>query len=642
MSLKSDIYTMLRSFAHHQNNALIQYSEFCDYMKRYAHHHIEEKPQLLPYMNNPQAAMANDIAQLSAENKLIITDVNTDKETIFVISFYTDKYTNIYRIMQNKPNILYPVLDDLPKNTPPETVEQKQASSFLLERLEQENTPKKVEQNSQNKPNNHSLYGLSLPREMPIILLPATVPVNTLLDIAIAKIRIMLDKDEYHDYFLKKLKISNPGKELSVKNFFNQVIQRPTETLESIKTSSETFYFWSQLCYFIRQDYEKVKDYTVEDLSVLQSVYLTEICIGFFKSKIQQNNLRTNAFLEFSKNINKPPYFYSTDGILQFVDKNGKLLLGQYTREELNSFLTKKLTTEKSDMLPELFTFTIEAGTRYYICKTKVFQLIIRLCNDSRETIKDNFTKEWTKKLREFSTEPEMKDQIAFEKRLINDVKTYSPVLYAILNAKFLSPLQYENTNKNNTHKITLFSNEKLRPYSELLMLSRHEILTDVKIMLPFWYTTPIISWFARLFLGGSAKNKSQKSSYVTLQSDEDILKPKNSRKTDLKHAANKLAEQMIEPNSTLDRELASYENEWNTLIGKKLRDNLTEDVNSLVRDYLRKIIRTMQGSSFTKDRIENLTETLISSPGLKKIHNKDALSMYIQLYIIKIIQNTK
>ena len=111
-------------------------------------------------------------------------------------------------------------------------------------------------------------------------------------------------------------------------------------------------------------------------------------------------------------------------------------------------------------------------------------------------------------------------------------------------------------------------------------------------------------------------------------------------RKKDLVNAARALEEKIIPQGSTLDRELHSYEHQWNMLINKKLAEDLTEDVNSLIRDYVRKTIRTLQGSSFTDERVRGLAESLAKTPSLQRIKDQEELTMYIQLYIIKLVKN--
>ena len=52
--------------------------------------------------------------------------------------------------------------------------------------------------------------------------------------------------------------------------------------------------------------------------------------------------------------------------------------------------------------------------------------------------------------------------------------------------------------------------------------------------------------------------------------------------------AAASIEKILVPPDSSLDSELTSYLNEWNHLLDKEAKKNLTEDVNSLIRDYLR------------------------------------------------------
>ncbi|OJF76747.1 MAG: hypothetical protein BKP49_05325 [Treponema sp. CETP13] len=640
MSMKSDIYTMLRSFAHHQKSANISYAEFCDYMKRFAQHHIDKKPQLLPFLTNPSNAMAKEIDQLEKEGLLLILNPEIDKKSLIIISYYTEKYATLYKEMDKQPTIPFPIETDLPKNIPSEVVDKRDASSFLIERLNEKET-----QDTKIKINIYALYGLILPHNLPVLLFPGSLDVMYLLEISISKLRTMLQKEEFHDYFLKKIRISNPGRELSVKTFFTQILMRPQETITAIKEGSETFYYWSQLCFFIRQDFEKVKDYTADDLSLLQSVFVIETCLNYFKSKVKKETEKENAFKELTTILNKPPYYFDSAKIPLFKDSNGNSLLGQYTKEELNSFLLNKTTSPENNKLPDLLTFTIASGQRFYIFKSKVIPLIVRLLNDTRETIKTNLIKQWSTDCRNFISNETMKNQAEFEKKLEKDVECLSPVLYSLLHSNFLSLVHFESqsSNQQNTKIINLFSNGKLLPYSQLLMLSRQEMVTDTKIMLPFWYTIPVISWIAKLLFMGSSSKRKNKDNKIQKKNELNFSKSsrnKFSGKNDLRGGALNLEKDLVDPGSTLERELISYEHEWNRLLNKKANENLTEDVNAYIRDYLRRTLRTLQGSTFSKTRINAIAKTLITSPGLQNIPEKEALEMYIKLYIIKIIKN--
>ena len=164
--------------------------------------------------------------------------------------------------------------------------------------------------------------------------------------------------------------------------------------------------------------------------------------------------------------------------------------------------------------------------------------------------------------------------------------------------------------------------------------------------MLPFWYTMPVISWLANLFFRkkesnsttGSLKNISSENI-----SDDGTLGTSHktvSRKEAIAAAAKKISESLIPPGSTLDRELDSYLKQWNKMITKEGHTQLTEDVNTLIRDYMRKVIRTVSATTFTQERVQSLAETLCKTPNMQKINGGDALFMYVQLYRLRLVSN--
>ncbi len=648
MSENSSLYSLLKSFATHQNSGLLHLNDFSDYVRHYAQKHAAENPALNSYLGQSQDQMNKELSKLESQKKVRL--INSDGNYFVVlISFYAEKVAARYTDITNNAALSFPTPADLPKKFPDDALESATASEVLVPMLE-----------GQLKSESPVLYSLSLPRELPSLLYSSLTEPETLLEISLAKMRIMLSQDEYHDYFLKKLKISNPGKEISIKNFFTQFITKPVESLESLKNSGDVFFFWSQLCFFIRQDYDKVKDYTAEDISLLQSVFITEISNTFFKNRAQQNMQRSTALKNLEQNLSKPPYYFNRDAIIHFVDSRGVPLLGQYTEEDLNNFLHDRTTNIETNDLPELLTFrTVGSEQRYYITKQKVLPLIVRLCSDARDTVRDNLTKEWFNHYKQFETVPEMNDQKAFEKRLEKEVRSTSPILYALLNSNFLSLVHYESRMSHDpaTDKINLFSDGKLVSYSELLLMQRHEISTDARILLPFWYTTPIISWFAALFLGRTKKERRKEeekrpvkaTSHNAFEDEEENETFKRSRtretssqdrKKDLVAAAKKVEAHLVPQGSTLEREMSAYIHQWNRMLDKKNAEMLTEDVNSLIRDYMRKTLRTLTGSGMTVDRIENLATTLVKTPALSKIKDQEQLTMYVELYMVQIVKN--
>lgn len=635
MPATNDIYGLLRAYAHKQNSPIVLFAEFCDYMQKYARHYVEELPDLIVYLENPQSPLMTVLDDLAIQKKVLVYINDSGKKSISLPFFFIDKLVTRYKEIRENPAIPFPLDKEIPKTFPEEFQIQIILPEDLFALLDM------------NKPEDLILYRLVFQKELPSIMYPGNMAIGIIIEIALAKIRYFFRKDESKDYFAKKLAMSNPGKELSARSFMNQLLTKTSEVINSMKNGGEDFYFFSQIGMFIKQDFEKVKDKTAEDVSLIQSVHLMEFANSYYKNKIQQKLQTETALKNLELAMQKPPYYFNLDAISRFVDSHGIPLLGQFTEEDLSQFLQEKTTSGSMDNLPDLLTFKLHTGEHYYIYKDKVLQLILRLCTDARETLRSSIVSEWQSLLERFDTESAMKDQREFEKKLAIKTQKESPVLYTLLNAGFLSLIVYETQAVPETIavKTKLISNGRLIPYSELLLLNRSELLTDAKIRLPFWYTIPILSVFFAFFFRSKKQTPKKeipvkKTVMQAAESSDSKPREQKSRKDEIRGAAAQVEKDLVPPNSTLERELKSFENQWNRNIDKKKQAILTEDVNTLVRDYLRTILRTLRGSNFNTERVRNLAQTLVNTPSLVKIRDRDAISMYIQLYLLKLVKS--
>lgn len=222
MATTTNIQVLLKYYATRQNSAIVNVADFSEYMRRYAQHHVEEQPDLIQYLSNSLSLVKAEIAKLEEAKQVIWHSPETDKQEIIVIAYFIEKFATRYQEIKKNPVIPYPSHLYLPKNIPAEVYKKENADTFFAECLgNPENTEK-------------SLFCIQLPRGLPTILFPSTLPITILLEIAYAKLRIKLAKEEFHEYFLKKLKIANPGKEISVKNFFTALTQKPELAMSSM------------------------------------------------------------------------------------------------------------------------------------------------------------------------------------------------------------------------------------------------------------------------------------------------------------------------------------------------------------------------------------------------------------------------
>ena len=99
------------------------------------------------------------------------------------------------------------------------------------------------------------------------------------------------------------------------------------------------------------------------------------------------------------------------------------------------------------------------------------------------------------------------------------------------------------------------------------------------------------------------------------------------------------LRSQYVPAGKTIDATLAELAEKWNPLYAEEQKRHLVEDVNSLVRDYLRPVKRTFHVSPPTPQRIHALAEKLSESKALAKIRKRDILLRYLELYMIKCLE---
>ena len=626
------IGSLLRHFATKQQSAFVSFKDFLNYVKHYASRHLEEQANLIQYIEISDTMLLKEIEELSTKHEVSILNQNTGKVIIIVLTYYSVYFTNRYKEIQSNPSIPFPVISDLPKLVPNNSVEQRDAVDFIPEAL------------SKQTSGEVALFSLLLPRDITPILFPSGVPIEHLLNASISKIRQRLKKDEYHDYFLKKMRVANPNKEIGARGFFERFVQHP-EMQDFLDVKSEAFYYWNQLCYFIRLDFEKVKDRTAEDTNILQAIAVSEIWLSHLKDKDSMEQKKQQALKTLQENLARPPYFFTMESILKFKDAKGAPLYGQFSEDDLTEHLQKLTTETDGTDLPKLLVFKIDMGTRYFIYKTNVLPLILRLANEAHATIEKNLVDKWHKALLNFDKLPEMKDSKKFDIALKKEVEENSPVLYTLLNSNFLPLVNMELNNSPDGNSFNIFSGVKLHSYSELLMLRNSSILSRARGMLPFWYTIPILSSMIGFLLGKKkpARKKEPKPTVALVIEEvpvgQESQSGKNlSKKAMLQAQAKKLSQELIPSGSTVERELASYESLWNKMITKEARIQLTDDVNSLIRDYMRKIIKTISSGTFTLERVQSLARTLVKTPNMQKIREEESLYMYVQLYILKLV----
>jgi hypothetical protein len=221
-----------------------------------------------------------------------------------------------------------------------------------------------------------------------------------------------------------------------------------------------------------------------------------------------------------------------------------------------------------------------------------------------------------------------------FEKLLIRTTKNINPMLVSLLRDNRLL-LVYHEPKEPAEKSLILFDEEKLLPFSVLLKINRKDLLTDTRMLLPFWYSIAFLVRIITFFK--SLGKKPFPENY-----GEDPL-PEPPRNYNPFPSLKELMTELVPQGSTLAQALEEQETRWNTRLNPQARKDLETDVNTLILDRTRQLMRLSKRPRITQDFLDQTAVDFISeTPVLQQLNNHEALSLYIKLYIINLLQNKK
>ena len=633
MTQKTDLYSILVSYANKNNSPYIDIDPFLDFLGRLAKKYSEDQPEWLKWAHDRPVKFWAELAPLVEEDKCeLLTD--TESGRIYMPHYYLDVLKKAYQNAEEDADLPFPSEDFLRITLPENQVRLLSSENDILAYLErpQESDVPIL------KINFHEDCGSSL-------FLANMLP-RRLTEIAILKLRNYVQKGGNKDYLYHKLAPQLQGKESYLRDQFNQILLRPLECYSSIESGSDFSYlFWAHFCILIKNDIKKKKERLSEDVAAYQSVVIIDVISGYYKSLAVKQREVELAFKSLELHLAKPPYLYTLNQILKFTSAKGVLLLGQYTEDNLETWLKEKTTTSKNNQLPILLIVQTFNDERFYILKEKLLALCSRLLAEGRVKIKEELSKQWRKLLLEYESEGSMEDDREFEKYLEKLTDKLCPTLAAVLEDPKLLLVQEEMENGPNSipMSVRFYNKGQLLPYSSLLLMRRREMLSDTRLVLPFWYSlpiiTPIIAFFKRL-----AKNRSapKLSAAQALEGEHGPL-VEIDRAREIRTAAEDLEIDMVPSGYTLDSYLEELENRWSRLIDKQARENLIEDVKSLIRDNLRRNLKIQKNFSMSREAISQLaTNIVLRTPTLVTLSGRESLILYAELYLLKLLEHIK
>jgi hypothetical protein len=628
---QTDLYPILRAYANKSNSPYIDIDVFLDFLEKYALRKMENSPEWGKWTSETGVKFWSEMSGLVESGKCaLMADVPEGR--IYMPFYYVDLLQEAYRSVDDSADSPFPSEDSLHITIPDDQIRIVNLNSELEPFFGGEEKPPLP------------IIKLIFPDGFGSALILAPMIPRRLMEAALLKVRHYLRGHGNKEFAVHKLGPQLAGKEKYLRETIDQVMIRPLDCLNSLETYGDfSWLFWSYFCALVKIDIKKKKEALSEDIAAIQAVYTIEICNSFYKARAMRQREKEMAFRELEMRLEKPPCYFNMDAIAKFTNSKGTLLLGLYSREDLENYIKKRTTESKDELLPEWFILQGKNGERWFVKKDKFLPLCARLLIEARPLIKKAITSRWVKLIKQFHTEAAMDRDADFDKLLSSNTEKIMPVLMDLLQDEKLLWVyeEIEHTQGVIPSSSRIFSSGKLIPMNALYVIRRKDILTDAKLLLPFWYSTPILTAIIKFF-----KNLGKKKKKVIIDEDEETEEEKTGEKEtarDIRNAAEKVQAQLVPKGKTLDVYLTELEARWSRLLNKQARADLVADVNSLVRDYLRKTVRVHKSRKITTEGLAELADSIVEhTTALQSLGGQDSLRLYMELFMIKMLLTIK
>ena len=511
-------------------------------------------------------------------------------------------------------------------------------------------------------PGMRGVVKLQFPEGLDALVVPQESVGVPLVEAAVAKVGRYLQDGKNAGYAETKLAGVLRGSELAARQALEDVALRPKKAAATVISPSDFHYkFWTHLSNIVLQDFRSKSEKTDQDIAVVQSAYIIGYAVFHKKGAVQREKTWTEDRKSLETQVHRAPFVFGFQDLYSLKDDKGATFVTKHSQDFIHSFLKEMTKRAGEETLPVLIRLHAAAQKKdFFIHKDFIVPVFLKKLTECAEQMAKQYLDEWTAILREDRMPDPAKNDAAFRRDVETRVTSGFPLLAALANGSILFLAGEEARLAEETKKDLrrCFAVENiLRPFDELLGLSRVQLLKNARMYLPFWMTVPILSPILRMFrrmLAGrrnrgengeaaeSPAMPARPAAKIVAQTAPEAPPPKaQSRETLLRYqrSIQSLVSQYVPKGATVDVTLSQLSDKWNPLYAAAQKKNLVEDVNSLIRDFIRPIRRSFLVRPPDLARIHALAVQLSESQSLGKIKKREPLLRYIELYMVRCLQ---
>ena len=682
MDNSQDVLRLLKSYTRKIGNPRINYPKFAEFTVRYFEKHAVENPEYKDFAAQVPELLAGILEGLEAEHWCSLTREGEQIAAIIYSQFYVDSVRAVYTRMERVPDMPFPTEDTLTLELPPDIVVPVDVKLDFVSWI------------SRNEGDQPVLLRLLFPEGIHSVIVPSDIVKKKLVDFAVQKIRSYLRTARNASYMHQKLLSLFRQRDLSLRDAINSILATPDQATMTVYEPNDFFFqFWTQLSTNVIREFAPKVDKLAEEHAYAQAAYLLGYYNVYFRGMQQKNLERESALKQFEAKLKKKPYAFSIGDMYNFADSKGVLLTKKYPVEAMHEVLTRKTTPPNETSLPELIRVRTAQKREFYIGKEFVLPVFAERLFLMSRTLKDLYSESWSESLKRDETPKAMTEDAAFEENILAELSDRDPLLHSLLNYSLLFLCAKEaGLNGEAAAEVSRFFDRKearLRPYAELLGLDRQKLRQDALLLLPFWQAIPmfraVVRFFQRVLLGRPAPAKrtgetnaiarggaagqgpqaaqtgkkladpgddtrgmktfapsgataGTRRAPMTAAERTEALKTRKAQAAAFRAAVQKLEQSFIPAGQTRESTMKQLIDRWNPILEPTAKQNLIEDVNSLVRDYLRRIRSGFRFKAPDAARIHNMAREVCEHEALKKIKKADLLKQYVELYMLMLL----
>jgi hypothetical protein len=637
VSLKTELYQILKAYALKAKNPVINYETFVEFLDKYAERHTEEFPELCAargagFVEKTSAGLM----RLEEEKYVRLQKTSNRIHLIKVVVYYIELVEQQYKKIISQGDAVLPSPESVGLHIEPELLTPVNIRADFEAYLEKE--PSGIPE----------LLNISFPDVSKTLILSSKLLEKPLIEVSLQKIRIYLREQKNAQYLQHKLLPLFPQREATLKNLIVNAVTKSDLTLQEFMVpSDQTFQFWTQVASMLLKEYGPKADKLEEEIDLCIACNIVNFYAVYFKGKTQKARESEAALKILVHQFSKPPYAYTFHDIYQFKDSKGLAVVKRIDRDVFAIYLESSTTPKDKVSLPEILKIKTPDKTEYFIRSDCAVKVLLSRAYGLAKGCKTRLVSYWADVLKNNQKLPEMLEDLNFSREVENYIKTTDPVFYALLNFNLLfllrDQIKMPQVETDFTGALLDVKTKSVVPADKILNLSRKTVYTEARLRLPFWQVIPLFSAIVRFFMNlfrpravrsPVGKNKARKEEPKPLPSGDEN---QTAQKAHYQEEIEALIRHYL-GSGDIQKEMPALISLWNPLLDPQAKQNLVEDVNSLVRDFLRvKKYRTRLRAPAI-GQVDQLAAELSASRNLEAIRDKQHLREYITLYMLKLL----